>query len=712
MATKKLGIDIVAKDKSQQALNQVQGNLNKTKSSVLNLKNALIGLGAGLAIKSIVNIGKEVESLGVRFKFLFGSADQGALAFANLTKFASKVPFSLEAITKASGSLAVVAKDASDLNRVLEITGNVAAVSGLDFETTAMQIQRAFSGGISAADLFRERGVNALLGFKAGARVSVEETIAKFEEVFSNGGRFSGATDALAETFEGTLSMIGDKVFNFQKTIAEAGFFPEIKRQFGSLNNTLEENSAVIDQLAKKIGIGLARAVVAVSKGFKTLADNADIIFGIFGGIIALKVAKAFMGIATSITSMKVAMIGFNAASKANIIFGGISIFIGAMTLLTIKFRNFKDELSDGALVGTVTDFDSAVFAAKQLGLELELLRKQKKDALGDTGLEVGRDDFGVTTSTVDTSKLDLEIKKIEEQLIAINDLRRFHYGEEIRQRESFSSIIEEIEAASYSKDIDRIIGNHRTEIEQLQAKYVEELEIIQNFLETTKNLTNDQVMELYDLKITMEEQYLKDLESIQQKESEMRAKHFQKQLDLAKTGKVKDVDLTDLAEGQKKEIAKAGMRSALDGLAQHNKEMFALNKAFRIKDAVMDTAAGITKALAMGPIGIPFAVMIGALGIAQVASIASQQYTGRRTGGQVTGGTPYLVGEQGPELFQPNQSGTIIPNDKVGGGQTINVIINANDTQGFDELLIKRRATIVNVINDALNSQGKEALV
>ena len=191
-----------------------------------------------------------------------------------------------------------------------------------------------------------------------------------------------------------------------------------------------------------------------------------------------------------------------------------------------------------------------------------------------------------------------------------------------------------------------------------------------------------------------------------------MRAKHFQKQLDLAKTGKVKDVDLTDLAEGQKKEIAKAGMRSALDGLAQHNKEMFALNKAFRIKDAVMDTAAGITKALAMGPIGIPFAVMIGALGIAQVASIASQQYTGRRTGGQVTGGTPYLVGEQGPELFQPNQSGTIIPNDKVGGGQTINVIINANDTQGFDELLIKRRATIVNVINDALNSQGKEALV
>ena len=45
--TKKLNIDIIAKDKSKQALNQVQGNLAKTKKSVLNLRNALIGLGAG-----------------------------------------------------------------------------------------------------------------------------------------------------------------------------------------------------------------------------------------------------------------------------------------------------------------------------------------------------------------------------------------------------------------------------------------------------------------------------------------------------------------------------------------------------------------------------------------------------------------------------------------------------------------------------------------
>lgn len=72
--------------------------------------------------------------------------------------------------------MATVSKDANELSKVLELTGNVAAVTGLDFRTTAEQIQRSLSAGISSADLFRERGVRSLLGFSAGATVSVEQT--------------------------------------------------------------------------------------------------------------------------------------------------------------------------------------------------------------------------------------------------------------------------------------------------------------------------------------------------------------------------------------------------------------------------------------------------------------------------------------------------------------------------------------------------------
>ena len=75
------------------------------KNAVFNLRNALIGLGAGVAIKSFVDVGKQVERLQIRLKFLFGSVEEGAKAFDVMAKFAGKVPFSLEQIQAGAGNL-------------------------------------------------------------------------------------------------------------------------------------------------------------------------------------------------------------------------------------------------------------------------------------------------------------------------------------------------------------------------------------------------------------------------------------------------------------------------------------------------------------------------------------------------------------------------------------------------------------------------------
>ena len=45
----------------------------------------------------------------------------------------------------------------------------------------------------------------------------------------------------------------------------------------------------------------------------------------------------------------------------------------------------------------------------------------------------------------------------------------------------------------------------------------------------------------------------------------------------------------------------------------------------------------------------------------------ASQQTEARANGGPIEQGRPYLVGEEGPELVVPNQSGTVIPNGALG---------------------------------------------
>jgi hypothetical protein len=54
---------------------------------------------------------------------------------------------------------------------------------------------------------------------------------------------------------------------------------------------------------------------------------------------------------------------------------------------------------------------------------------------------------------------------------------------------------------------------------------------------------------------------------------------------------------------------------------------------------------------------------------------------TGRQHGGPVLAGNPYIVGERGPELFVPAQSGQIIPNNQLDiGGMTVNVNVSSGN--------------------------------
>jgi len=290
---KQVKIDIVARDKTKQAIASSKKGLGSLKTFALAASAALASIGAGRALNSLVNLGKEMESLQIRFKLLFGSAEEGAKAFDTLSSFASKVPFSLGDIASASGNLAVVAKDAKELNKILEITGNVAGATGLDFQTTASQIQRAFAGGIASADIFREKGVRDMLGFSAGAKISVEETREAFARVFAGDGEFANTTKELANTLEGTLSMIGDKFLAFKLAINEA-FFAELKKQFGDLDTFLAENEESILKFGKNIGEGLAfslketvESVELIVAGFALMSRATDLLDNKTGGYLS-----------------------------------------------------------------------------------------------------------------------------------------------------------------------------------------------------------------------------------------------------------------------------------------------------------------------------------------------------------------------------------------------------------------------------------------
>ena len=76
-----------------------------------------------------------------------------------------------------------------------------------------------------------------------------------------------------------------------------------------------------------------------------------------------------------------------------------------------------------------------------------------------------------------------------------------------------------------------------------------------------------------------------------------------------------------------------------------------------------------------------------------------------RALGGPVTGGQQYMVGERGPELFVPNQSGSIVPNNALGG--QINVTVQAGAFLGSSDDAREFARRIYGALNDEAKRRG-----
>ena len=694
MSTKRLHIDILAKDKTKQALTRVQTSLNNVKNTVFSLKGALVGIGAGAVIKSFVDVGKEVESLQVRFKFLFGSVEEGSLAFDNLTKFASKVPFSLEEISRASGNLAVVSKDANDLNRILEITGNVAAVTGLDFETTANQIQRAFSGGISAADLFRERGVGALLGFKQGARVTAEETVTRFEELFSGNGRFAQATDDLATTLEGTLSMLGDKYFKFQKDVA-SGFFDELKNEFGDLNTFLEENEQQIKDIADAIGKNFAGALTTTSDLIKAVAPSVKTIADALGTTIT-----GFKSLPTFVqTTGIIGALLFG--KKGAIAFGTVSFLVGQIQELINKSNELKETR------GLQDTFEAGELDAYKLSLEEinDLINSYKLSLPKAKGTIIDNETNRNTLKQIElleqvAEAIQLGTSDAEDYLKIQNSLNKVIVKEK-EELFKVNEIQDEILNKLERENLLRLSNtNALKEFKQKYDPITAVIEEAQNEQIALNKLVNDGVItadQAVRARIQIENELAESLQKIYEETEKLNTKFPEFNETLKEAG-----DIT----------------SQLDSLFTNTFNNFSdtladslMTGKFAFKDFARSVIRDIARMIAKQQALILLQRVSGFFG-GNLFGFNIGGLIPKANGGGVNAGQSYLVGEKGPEMFVPNQSGTIIPNKEVGGTTNINFTINTVDAQGVDELITNRRSTIINVINDALNRQGKEALV
>jgi len=262
-------------------IGKVRGGVASLTSAFFGLKGAIAGaLGGatlGLLGKSFLNAAKTSEAFNVRLKVLLGSAEAGGEVFRRMSEYAGSVPFQFEEIMESATALSGVMKGGVDeISEWMPLVGDLAAATGLSIQDTTSQIIRMYSAGAASADMFRERGVLAMLGFQAGVSYSAEETREMLMKAFQDPqSQFAGAASDLAKTWSGMMSMIGDKWFAFRNMVMDSGVFDYLKAALSALVGGLDnlKSEGRMEEWAKSTANVVIKAFNIIIKGAALVAD-------------------------------------------------------------------------------------------------------------------------------------------------------------------------------------------------------------------------------------------------------------------------------------------------------------------------------------------------------------------------------------------------------------------------------------------------------
>ena len=125
-----------------------------------------------------------------------------------------------------------------------------------------------------------------------------------------------------------------------------------------------------------------------------------------------------------------------------------------------------------------------------------------------------------------------------------------------------------------------------------------------------------------------------------------------------------------------------------------------ALSAFSEIAQAAVTAGIGSLGIGAKGAGGVAGGLLTGLLGILGLP--------GRATGGPVSPGRAYMVGERGPEMFVPTASGQVVPAGAGGGERAVRVAITLNAPAGAaPEAMARSSRQVARAVRRALEEAG-----
>ena len=759
-------------NKTDGAFRGVNRNVKQLNTGFSTLQKSLIGIGATLATgafaKSIITTSMRFEDLRTSLKSVTGSAQEGAEAFAFITKFSTQTQFSVEDLSTAF--IKLKASGIEPTQELLTTFTDTAAITTDQIgtlEAITDLFARTVSGGLGLEELNRlaDRGVPVfrILEEQLGlTRLQISEFgktaegAAKITEAFSRGiqEEFGGATQNVLDNLSTKVSNLGIAANNAKDQIGSAGLTGALGDVVETLTNAIIKN----EEFNKTLGQALGTVVGKFNDALQIMGENTDKIAVAFGAIAGPAIGGLFIttltGITTAFRTLTIAMM----RNPFGLVLVAVSSLIGALSMQNGLGRTL-------AQVGAVFDHVGSIigkfrdFIADKVALSVDFVKEKFfdfVDALIDAHNFIARIIPGMQEFDKEARGLAVTIggpfgdaydyaqEKAGSLLDKLKETDAYQtaigFGVDLGQvitdagndyDAAMKKIVEAnkmLEEAMAHKDPIMIIAeNNKKEIEAAKVKEEEITAALEK--ESKKRLfidiQNNKARHDFHSKIA---------EGIAKHEEKMRKKElFLAQHNLNQKRKFHELEsegvkkfneqnisyLQAYSEGFVAEIGR--QKSTLDqlrdaGASAFNKLTdtltdFVMTGKFKFKDFANMVIRELVRIAAQA--AITFAIK-------KAASMFTFGIPFFAEGGPISANQPAIVGEKGPELFVPRSSGDIISNDQLASGKpisggrevTVNFNVQAIDSQSFQGALAEQRDTIVGIINEAVTNTGREAII
>jgi len=577
-----------------------------------------------------------LESTGLSYAKVGGQVEEFASKMARLGVDDEDVALSMAKLTKIAGG---------DLSKGMQLAKMASDLTASGFGTLE-------SNTDNLAKVMTGKGQRALMEYK----IQLDANATTAEQLNAIQQKVTMTTEQYAETTSGKIATVKVAFDNLKESVGE-GFVSAIAgaiddgTQFNDVVDAIDGSAKVLKVTVYEVAEGFIFLGKSVKATYDSMSVTANALVDVFSDWSFEGTSKAIKKVQTDSDGLTST---FNKMSSPL-----ESMAKSAETASKVFEKTHKSGVDMGSGIanankGAETALVKHADVVKKLG---DVYNKLKSDTTTDLA--------NMTSEFLQKmSDMSVSIDKVKK---SINDLSRAYNQQATSDTQSVADKI--VESENKIADLkSQVLAE--TDVKR-KADLQKQLEDEQKNYDSSKEFAKNNAgaiteakrrAGLTDLQRTIEDYNTR--RALATQEYTEKLADLQNELNAQLNKQAQEFNLYNQKVAKITEIEKAGtdeyIKQSNNRLAQTTDEV---NRSIALYQALASAIASVKSASAMG------------------VSTVSVPVAGKRaTGGSVSGGSTYLVGERGPEIFTASQNGNIVPNSQLGVG-TGNIVINITGT-------------------------------